>query len=146
MTTLDDVLARQYPFNVLADPDGGFAIVFPDLPGCVTQAETLEEIPEMAEDARRLWLETAYEDGAEIPPPSYPEEYSGKFNVRLPRSLHRELADEAEREGVSLNTYVATLLARRDALARVERHIMRLQAQMDSMESTVERGVTGVPT
>lgn len=122
-------LGLQYPFNAIADPDGGYVIVFPDLPGCLTEAETVDEIAEMAEDARRLWIETEYELGRDIPLPSYPEEYSGKFNVRLPRSLHRELAEEAEREGVSLNTYVATLLARRDALARVEQQLLRLQVQ-----------------
>jgi antitoxin HicB len=143
--TLDEVLDRQYPFNVLADPDGGFVIVFPDLPGCVTQAETVDEVPEMAEEARRLWLETAYEDGDDIPLPSYPGQYSGKFNVRLPHSLHRELVEEAEREGVSLNTYIATLLARRDALIRIERQIARLQGQLDRMEATADRQVKGVP-
>jgi predicted RNase H-like HicB family nuclease len=109
---LNDYLALQYPFNVLADPDGGYVIVFPDLPGCMTQAETIDEIPQVAEEARRLWIETAYEDGEEIPLPSYPEEYSGKFVLRLPRSLHRRLAEAAAREGVSLNQYVVSLLSR----------------------------------
>lgn len=102
--TLDDVLSRHFRFNVLVDPDGGYVVVFPDLPGCLAQADTLAELPELVDEARRLWIEVAYEDGQNIPLPSYPEEHSGKFNVRLPRSLHRELAEEAEREGVSLNT------------------------------------------
>ena len=96
--SLDEYLALQYPFQVIADPDGGYVVVFPDLPGCMTQAETMEEIPVMAEDARRAWISVAYEDGDDIPRPSYPEEYSGKFNVRLPKSLHRRLAEGAERQ------------------------------------------------
>ena len=103
-------------------------VEFPDLPGCLTQVETVEEIPEMAEEARQLWLQTALEDGQDIPLPSYPEEYSGKFVLGLPRSLHRTLAESAERDGVSLNQYVATLLARRDAQARIERLIMNHHA------------------
>ncbi|MBI3977673.1 MAG: type II toxin-antitoxin system HicB family antitoxin [Chloroflexi bacterium] len=110
--SLDEYLALGYPFHAIADPDGGYVITFPDLPGCITQADRIEEIPAMAEDARRLWLESEYEDGHDIPLPSYPEEYSGKFNVRLPRSLHRQLAEAAQREGVSLNHYVTTLLSR----------------------------------
>jgi predicted RNase H-like HicB family nuclease len=142
---LEDYLALQYPFNMIADPDGGYVIVYPDLPGCVTQVETLDELAEMAEDVRTGWIETAYEDGQEIPLPSYPEEYSGKFNVRLPKSLHRELAEEADRDGVSLNQYVATLLARRDALSRVERHLMHIEARLDAMHQDLRVRVTGVP-
>ena len=46
-------------------------------------------------------------------PPIGPQrrEYSGKFNVRVPRSLHASLASEAEAEGVSLNQLVVTKLA-----------------------------------
>jgi len=38
-------------------------------------------------------------------------EYSGKFNVRVPKSLHAALASEAEAEGVSLNQLVVAKLA-----------------------------------
>lgn len=124
--TLPDYLGREYPFNVIADPDGGYVIVYPDLPGCMTQVESVEEIPAAANEIRELWIGTEYEDGHEIPPPSYPEEYSGKFNLRLPRSLHRRLVESAERDGVSLNQYVMVLLDRNDALARVERRLAEL--------------------
>jgi predicted RNase H-like HicB family nuclease len=118
--SLDEYLALQYPFNVVADKEGGYVILFPDLPGCMTQVERIEEVPAAAEEIRTLWIETEYEEGEDIPLPSYPEEYSGKFNVRLPKSLHRSLVEAANREGVSLNQYVVTLLARGDALWRIE--------------------------
>jgi antitoxin HicB len=140
--SLEEYLALQYPFNVIADPDGGYVIVFPDLPGCMTQVERVDEIPVMAEDVRRLWIETVYEDGDEVPLPSYPEEYSGKFNLRVPRSLHRSLVEGAAREGVSLNQYVVALLERRDAEARVERQLNRLVAQMacgDDARASIQR-------
>lgn len=126
--SLDYYLSLEYPFNVMADPDGGYVAVFPDLPGCMTQADTLEELFPMVNDARRLWIESEYERDNKIPLPRRPEEYSGKFNVRLPRSLHRSLAEAAEREGVSLNQYVTTLLARGDAQRQVERHLSVLSA------------------
>ncbi|MHB1414450.1 MAG: type II toxin-antitoxin system HicB family antitoxin [Chloroflexota bacterium] len=132
--SLQEYLSLQYPFSVIASRDGGYVITFPDLPGCLTQVESLDEVGATAEEIRTLWLETAYEQGLTIPLPSYPEEYSGKFNLRLPRSLHRELAEEAEREGVSLNQYVATLLARRDAQARVERQFAELKMHLDEIE------------
>jgi antitoxin HicB len=118
---LAEYLALHYPFNAVADPNGGYVVLFPDLPGCMTQVESLDQLPSMAEDARRLWIETEHEAGKDIPLPSYPEEYSGKFNVRLPKSLHRSLVEAATQEGVSLNQYVSTLLARGDAQARIER-------------------------
>jgi hypothetical protein len=65
----------------------------------------------MAEDARRLWIETEYELGKDIPLPGLAAEHSGKFNLRLPRSLHASLATAAEREGVSLNQFVLHLLS-----------------------------------
>jgi predicted RNase H-like HicB family nuclease len=109
--SLDVYLRLEYPFHVIADPEGGYVINFPDLPGCFTQADSIDEVPAMAEEARQLWIETEYDDGHAIPMPSYPEEYSGKFNLRLPKSLHRQLAERAETEGVSLNQYVLTLVA-----------------------------------
>ena len=50
--------------------DGGYVIVFPDLSGCLTQADDFEEINAMAEEARRLWIETEYDLGADIPLPT----------------------------------------------------------------------------
>jgi len=59
----------------------------------------------------RGWLQVSLEDGDPIPEPRPEEEYSGKFVVRVPRSLHRQLVEEAERDGVSLNQYVNVALA-----------------------------------
>ncbi|MFW6174339.1 MAG: type II toxin-antitoxin system HicA family toxin [Chloroflexota bacterium] len=127
---LEHYLGLAYPFNVYADPEGGYVAEFPDLPGCVTQADTLQELIEMAEDARVGWIETVYEDGQDIPEPSYPEEYSGKLNLRLPRSLHRQLAESAERDGVSLNQHIVHLLSRGDAQARIERSLHDLEQRL----------------
>jgi len=110
--SLDWYLDQPYPYLVMPDPDGGYVIRFPDLPGCMTQVETADEIAPMADEIRALWIETAFDEGIDIPLPSGSNEYSGKFIVRVPRSLHRALAETAEREGASLNAYVTTLLAR----------------------------------
>jgi|DewCreStandDraft_1066081.scaffolds.fasta_scaffold23411_2 predicted RNase H-like HicB family nuclease len=142
---LDDYLAQRYPFQVIADPDGGYVIVFPDLPGCLTQVERLEEVPAAAEEARTLWIETAYAQGLEIPPPSYPEAYSGKFVVRLPKALHRRLAEEAARQGVSLNQYVVALLAQGDALARLDQRLARLEENVTAIRRQLEYHFPTVP-
>lgn len=78
----------------------------------MTQADNFDELGEMIQDAMRAWLTVALEDGQEIPEPRPVESYSGKFIVRVPKSLHRELVETAEREGVSLNMYVSTALSK----------------------------------
>ena len=113
--------------------------MLPDLPGCMSQGETLEELAKMAQDACEGWIETEYQRGNPIPLSSYPEEHSGRFNLRIPRSLHRALAEGAARERVSLNQYAAMLLARGDSQHRVDRQIADLSAKLDNMsESTLQ--------
>lgn len=103
-------LNLRYPITMHSDPDGGYVAEIEELPGCMTQAETLDESLKAIEDARQLWIKTAYEEGQDIPLPRDMEEYSGKFIVRIPRSLHRNLVRAARRERVSLNQYVISLL------------------------------------
>lgn len=131
---LKKYMAMDYPINLVADEEGGYVVIYPDLPGCITQVETLEEVPAMAREVFELWVESELEVGHNIPPPSYPEEYSGKFNLRLPKSLHRRLAESAEREGVSLNQYVVSLLESGDALHRLEE-------RLDGIEAALTRSV-----
>jgi antitoxin HicB len=66
---MSEYLNLFYPYDVFPEREGGYSIVFPDLPGCITQAETYAEISRMAEDARVLWIETECELGNEIPLP-----------------------------------------------------------------------------
>ena len=56
-----------YPFVVEVDPEAGFHIRFPDLPGCMSDAENWEDIGPMAHEALQLWLATAAEHGLPIP-------------------------------------------------------------------------------
>lgn len=108
---LDYYLKLQYPVTLIPDETGGYTVEIEDLPGCISQGETVEEAMEMIEEARRLWLEVAYEDGLEISEPRGEQEYSGKFFIRAPKSLHRKLDQQAKREGVSLNQYLVATLA-----------------------------------
>ncbi len=53
----------------------GFTVEFPDLPGCITQGENLEEAFEMAEDVACGWILTSIEEGEKIPGPSQLSEH-----------------------------------------------------------------------
>jgi antitoxin HicB len=108
---LEYYLKLQYSITIDSDTEGGYVAQIKDLPGCLTQGETLEETMKNIEEARELWLETAYEADDEIPLPSVDESYSGKLLLRMPKSLHRRLAEIAQQENVSLNQYILFLLS-----------------------------------
>jgi antitoxin HicB len=109
--TLKALLKLEYPLRIEPDPDGGYVADYPDLPGCVTVGETLEEIAMMAEDARETWITGVFKAGKPIPLPHSNAAFSGQFRLRLPKTLHRKLSERADSEGVSLNTLAATLIA-----------------------------------
>jgi len=104
-------LELNYPVTLYQAEEGGYVAEIEDLPGCLTEGETLEEVSQRIEDARKAWIQAAYEDGVEIPIPRTDEEYSGRFLVRIPKSLHRRLAEQARYEGVSLNQHVESILS-----------------------------------
>ena len=104
-----------YKSEVTPEEDGsGFTVEVPLLKGCMAFGETVEDAYLSLIEVKQAWFEIALERGWEIPVPQTAEvkTYSGKFNVRLPRYLHRDLADFAEREGTSLNQLVVALLAK----------------------------------
>jgi len=110
---IEDYLKLPYTLEVIRDErDGksGYFAKVVELPGCMTQADSFEELSVMVREAMSLWIETAMEDGETIPLPKSTEDYSGKFMVRLPKSLHRDLSILAKQEGVSLNAFVSITL------------------------------------
>lgn len=82
-----------------------------ELDGCQSTGDTLDELYESLNEAMEGYIEVKLENGLAIPVPERTENYSGKFNVRLPKSLHQRLAIEADKEGVSLNQLVLYKLA-----------------------------------
>ncbi len=117
MKTLDDYMAMSYRMEIVEDKDeGGYVVSYPDLPGCITCGDTVESAVSNALDAKRAWIEAALKDEIEIYEPDSLEEYSGQFKLRIPRSLHRFLAEHSRREGISMNQYCVYLLSRNDAV------------------------------
>ena len=127
--SLDFYLERKYPVTLYPALEGGYVAEIKDLPGCVTQGETAEESVAEVEDARVLWIETAHEHGDDIPLPCTDTQYSGKTLLRMPRSLHQKLSEGAEREGISLNQHLVSLLSE----AAVVRTVEPLKEKVDAM-------------
>ena len=116
MKTLEYYLALPYKLEIIPDMDeGGYVASYPDLPGCLTIGDTMQEVIKNAEDAKTAWLEAAIEDGIAINEPQSAEKYSGQFKLRLPKSLHKALAEHSKQEGISMNQYCLYLLAKNDA-------------------------------
>ena len=117
MRTLNDYMTMNYRMEIVEDKDeGGFVILFPELPGCITCGENIKSAIANAMDAKQAWLEAAVESGIDIQEPNDLEEYSGQFKLRIPRSLHRSLAEHSKREGISMNQYCVYLLSKNDAM------------------------------
>lgn len=115
MKTIEEYLELPYQIVLVRDQDEeghcGWVAEVEELPGCLSQGASPEEAAARIRDAMRGWLSVALEDGREIPQPRSHPSHSGRFIIRMPRSLHAELARAAEQEGVSLNQFITTALA-----------------------------------
>ncbi len=122
MKTIQDYMKLSYKIEIIKDEqEDGFVISVPELKGCITCGETLQKAYEALEDAKFAWFEAALEDGYKIPMPNSDDDYSGQFKFRLPKSLHKHLAQNAKKEGISMNQYCLYLLTKYDTAYSVEK-------------------------
>ncbi len=107
-----ETLARlPWSREILVDEAGGFLARIPELTGCFADGDSPVDALTSLEEVLRDWLAITVEEGGSIPEPrSRSMEYNGRFSVRVPRSLHRRLSEQADFEGVSLNQYVSVVL------------------------------------
>lgn len=101
-----------YPFRVYqTDVEGHLFWVAKSssLKGCVGQGETVEEAVSELESNEQEWLCTAREVGIPIPavPVEPAQEFSGKLTVRIAPSVHKDAAQLAKSEKISLAQYIS---------------------------------------
>jgi antitoxin HicB len=106
-------LSLPYTIQITREDETTWFARVMELPGCMTEGDSPEEAADMIQDALATWLEIALEDGRPIPEPQATETYGGRFVVRVPRTLHQQLVEAAEQEGVSLNQLINVTLAGR---------------------------------
>ena len=106
-------LGYNYIIQPISDESGTYyyARVL-ELDGCQSTGETFEEAYNNLREAMAGWIEVKLEAGYDIPLPKEASDFSGKFVVRIPKTLHYRLSIEAEKEGVSLNQYALYKLAK----------------------------------
>ena len=134
---VEKYMKLPYTIELIPEEDGTYFVKVKELPGCMSAGDTVEEAIGMIHDAMRGWLEVAIEDGLEIPLPDVMKKYSGKFLVRVPKHLHKNLADQAKKEGVSLNQFVVSLLSEKITIAKLLERIDKLEKKIDTLQSTI---------
>ena len=109
---IEAILRKPYSIDLVYGdtPDDGVMAKVAEWPGCMTAGDTREEALAHIGDAMRDWVEARLEDGLDIPEPA--AAFSGKLLLRLPRDLHRDADRRAKAEGVSLNQWLGTAIAR----------------------------------
>lgn len=98
-------------YVVWSREDSQFVAICPELGNLMALADTEEAAVSELKTAIDLVLGSMSEMGEALPGRVEYSGYSGQFRVRLPKSLHAQLAMRAVVEGVSLNTLVCTLLS-----------------------------------
>jgi antitoxin HicB len=101
----------QYQFTVRPlsrDEGGGYLVEYPDIPGCMSDGETIQEAIANGREALRDCIEVFSESGRKLPKPSIA---AAQWRQRLPRTLYAKLTRQAESDGVSINSLVTAIIA-----------------------------------
>lgn len=94
--------------------DNSWVATHPELGrgSCYAISDTKEKALKLLEEEKKSLLEFAIKEGKAIPEPDFEEELpSGQFVLRLPRSLHKNLKEEADKENISLNQLTVSVLS-----------------------------------
>jgi antitoxin HicB len=87
---------------------GGYLVEYPEIPGCMSDGETIEEAVANGREALRDCLDVFKESGRKIPKPGVE---AAQWRQRLPRTLYLRLTERAKGEGVSINSLVTAMIA-----------------------------------
>ena len=104
-------LRMPYGRLLIPEEEGGYRAEILEFPGCIAEGDDAAEALAELEAAAEEWIEAALEMGSPIPPPLDEANFSGRLNLRLPKSLHRKATVAAELDGVSLNQFIVASIA-----------------------------------
>lgn len=113
MTDIASILQRPYTRSVKRDETGAYVATIREFMGCIADGDTVAQAMERLESAAESWLAAAIAMGQDIPEPMPEFEASGKFALRLPRSMHQQAIERATLEGTSVNQFFVTAIAYR---------------------------------
>jgi antitoxin HicB len=115
MKTLQQYLELPYHVSLVRGEDergkSGWSASVDELPDCTAAGKSPEEAVQRLRKAMEIWISDALQRNEEIPEPRSTSTASGRLLVRMPRTLHAQLARAAEQEGVSLNQFITGALS-----------------------------------
>ena len=100
-----------YGVELFVDDDNDWLAHLSEMPEVSAFGPTPEKALSELATAWRLVKESYKQEGRPIPVPRSRRQYTGQFNIRIDKRVHRKLAIEAERNGLTLNALVAKKLA-----------------------------------
>lgn len=110
--TAQEFLRLPYQRVLIPDAEsGGFTALIAEFPGCIAQGESIEEAYKNLEATADSWIEACRSMGQKIPEPLESNDCNGRVLARIPKSLHKQLLIAADRDGVSMNTYVTLAIS-----------------------------------
>lgn len=105
------ILARPYARRLTPDESGGYTATIQEFPGCIADGDSPNEALTNLEAAALSWIEAQLSLNQPIPEPIALHGYSGKIALRIPRGLHKRVAEMASSDGVSINQFLTNALA-----------------------------------
>lgn len=118
----------KYSINLIwSEEDDCYVSTVSEFPGLSAFGDTPEEAVEEAKIAVKGFLKVYEEDGCPIPESETLKPFSGQTRLRLPKSLHATLSQEAGREGISLNSYIVHLLSERHVSKHLSQELTDLK-------------------
>lgn len=128
------ILRRPYTRILVPEvEEGGYVAEILEFPGVYGQGETAEEAIANVDEVAAEWLAVVMEDGQTIPEPMECREFSGRLNLRMASSIHREVTRLAARDGVSINQWLLDAIAERIGAEKIGERIIARCADAGSL-------------
>lgn len=128
----------KYPISIKwSDEDGGYVATIPGVQGLSALGESTDEALSELKIAADAYFKSLKKAGRPMPVFETIIPFSGQLRLRMPKSLHAELSQAAESESVSLNTYIITLLSKRQVEEEFSATILRLENMFQSIGSNI---------
>lgn len=108
---IKEILRKPYARKLIPDETGGYTASIQEFPGCFAEGETPQDAIENLNKAAESWVEVALLNGYDIKEPTAYYGYSGKIALRVPRGLHKQIAELSELEDASINQLIVTALS-----------------------------------
>lgn len=143
-------MVNKYPFNIAwSEEDQEYVATCSAFPGLSALGETEEEALAEAKVALGLFIEACEAKSIPLPEPQTVQQRSGQTRLRLPKDLHRQAAEMADNEGVSLNQYIVDAVRSRVAgeqvasniLSEVRQHLAETHTTVASVAMTIQQPV-----